>query len=91
MYMNKKQLVDKIAEEQNITKVAAEENLTNILQCIMEGTVEDGELSVQGFGGFKVKTVGERNGTNPATGQPIKIPEHQKIVFKPGSVFRSSL
>lgn len=89
--MNKKQLIAKISEEQNITKVTAEENLLKVLQCIMEGTVEDGECAVQGFGNFKVKTVGERNGTNPATGKPIKILEHQKIVFKPGIVFRNSL
>ena len=89
--MNKKQLVSTVAEELNIPKVKAEEALTVVLQGIMAGTIEDEECMLQGFGSFKIRLVEQRNGTNPSTGNPIVIPQHRKIVWKPGKIFKDSL
>ncbi len=49
------------------------------------------EVSLHGFGSFKVKAKAERNGFKPGTKDPIVIPAHKTINFKGFKSWTSTL
>lgn len=81
--MNKTQLAAMVAERTGVTKAAAIRSVDAVLGCIADNIYEgDGEISIPDFGRFCVKSVAERQGINPATGEKITIEAHDKVVFK---------
>ena len=46
------------------------------------------QVAIAGFGTFAPKTRNARTGRNPATGEPIKIPEKTSASFKPASAMK---
>lgn len=40
-------------------------------------------IEIRGFGTFSVTETKARNGRNPRTGQPVKIPAGRRVRFKP--------
>ena len=82
--MNKSELVANIAESGEITKVTAAKALESVLTR-MAGAMERGErVTLAGFGSFRVVERAEQRGRNPQTGQPITIPAHNVVKFRPG-------
>lgn len=82
--MNKRDLVAAIAAKNEISKAQAAKNLESVLCAIADNICYgDSEVAIPDFGRFFVKSVPERKGKNPATGEEITIPEHDKIVFRP--------
>ena len=75
-------LADLVSQKSNISKVAAREVIENTLAAISELTQGKDVLVLRGFGTFKRKTRVARNGTNPYTKKPIKIPEKTSLGFK---------
>jgi len=49
------------------------------------------EVAVHGFGRFKVADRAERQGCNPATGEPITITASKKLTFTPAKTVRDAL
>jgi DNA-binding protein HU-beta len=89
--MNKTQLVEKLAEEYDFTKVFAHELVDNVFDSLVETIQKGGEVSISGFGNFKVAERQARPGRNPRTGEPIKIAASKNIKFKPATSLRASL
>lgn len=48
-------------------------------------------LSIKGFGTFKVEERAARKGRNPATGQEIDIPASKTVKFTPSSVLKDEI
>jgi DNA-binding protein HU-beta len=89
--MNKGELIDVIAQKANVTKKDADVILTAILDTVLE-TVADGEkVTLVGFGTFEVRDRQEREGRNPSTGQPIKIPATRVPAFSAGKAFKDAV
>ncbi len=89
--MNKTQLVEKLSEEYEFTKVFAREIIDNVFNSLAETIQKGGEVSISGFGNFKVAERQARSGRNPRTGEPIKIAATKNIKFKPATSLRASL
>lgn len=49
------------------------------------------EVSVPGFGKFKISTRKARMGRNPRTGESIEIAEKQAVKFSPSSVLKEAV
>jgi DNA-binding protein HU-beta len=49
------------------------------------------EISLPGFGKFKVKDAPEREGRNPASGEKIKIAASKKFSFVPAKAVKDAL
>jgi DNA-binding protein HU-beta len=49
------------------------------------------ELSIAGFGSFNVKARAARNGINPQTKAPIKIPARKSPHFKAGKGLKDAV
>ncbi|MCW8349435.1 HU family DNA-binding protein, partial [Vibrio sp. ZSDZ65] len=66
--MNKSQLIDAISEKADINKKEAQAALEAITQSIEEVLSQGEEVSLIGFGTFKVNERAARTGRNPKTG-----------------------
>lgn len=79
--MNKKELVELVAEKA-ATKKQAQEIVDTILEGIKKTLKKKEDVAIAGFGTFKVKQTKARMGINPKTKEKIKIAAKKKVVFK---------
>ncbi|MBB36869.1 MAG: DNA-binding protein [Hirschia sp.] len=86
--MNKSELCKKVAESAEMTQSDANRAIDAVLETIA-GELKRGEqVALAGFGTFVAKTRKEREGRNPATGKPIKIPAKTSAAFKPATALK---
>lgn len=83
--MNKKELVDSIAEAADISKAAAEKALNSLLMNITETLADGDKVTLIGFGTFSAVKRAAREMKSPKTGEPISVPEKISVKFKAGS------
>ncbi len=83
--MNKKELVERIADAADISKAAAEKALNGTLAAIADTLKKGDKVTLVGFGTFSVTEREARQGRNPQTGATIKIPAKKIAKFKAGS------
>lgn len=83
--MNKTQLIDAIASEAGLTKVQAREALEAMLTTTVQTLGRGEDVTLVGFGSFKVVERKARMGMNPQTKKKIEIPATKVVRFKPGS------
>jgi DNA-binding protein HU-beta len=83
--MNKKELVECIAEAAQISKTEAEKALNGTLKAISDTLNKGDKVTLVGFGTFSVSKRDARQGRNPQTGKAIKIPAKKVARFKAGS------
>lgn len=89
--MNTAELIEQLAAEHKLSRVKAKRIVTGIFQAIAEAATNGDEVSISGFGRFKVVIRPEREGRNPATGQPITIAATKKVVFNASKPIREAL
>lgn len=80
--LNKKALVDIIAEETGVTKKAATETVELVFNTIANTLKNGGKVDIPGFGKFEVKHRNSRTGINPSTKETIEIPASNVPTFK---------
>jgi len=83
--MNKKELVDSIAEKAKINKADAENALNAAVEAIADCLQKGDKITLVGFGTFSVSTREARQGRNPQNGKAITIPAKKTVKFKSGS------
>lgn len=89
--MNNSDLADKLAASQGITKADARKYVDAIFAAIADAAVEGEEVSLNGFGKFKVKESAAREGRNPATGETIQIAASKKLGFTAAKAVKDKL
>ena len=89
--MNITELADHLAEQQGLTKASAKQAIETVLAAITEAAVNGDEISLAGFGKFKVVSRAAREGRNPATGATIKIAASKKLSFTPAKAVKDAL
>lgn len=62
-----------------------------MFKAIADAAAAGEEISLPGFGRFKVKATPEREGRNPSTGATIKIAAARKLTFTPAKALKDSL
>jgi DNA-binding protein HU-beta len=86
--MNKGELVDKIAEKASVTKKDADIILSAMLDVILDTVASGEKVTLVGFGTFEARDRQAREGRNPSTGEPIKIPATKVPAFSAGKSFK---
>lgn len=82
--MTKADLVERVAREADMTKKDAEQ-LVEIVFDTIKDTLNRGEkIELRGFGSFRLRERGSRQGRNPKTGSSVDIPAKRVAYFKPG-------
>ena len=89
--MSKTELVEFVAEEANMSKAEAARAVDAIMKGITKGLKKDKKVALVGFGTFSCKTREAREGINPLTKEPMKIPAKNVVSFKAGSNLKDSL
>ena len=83
-YMNKADLISKIADETGITKTQANAAIDVLTESITKTLKGGGKVTLVGFGTFMVSKRKARNGRNPKNGDPIRIKAKKVARFKAG-------
>lgn len=89
--MNNSDLADVIVNYTGITKADARSITDCVLAAIGDAAANGEEVSLAGFGKFKVKDTPEREGRNPATGEAMTIEAARKLSFTPAKAVRDKL
>lgn len=79
--MNKAQLIEAIAKDNDLSKAKAGEVLESFMKNVSKG-MKKAPVQLVGFGTFKVVKRKARMGRNPATGEKIKIKAKKVVQFK---------
>jgi DNA-binding protein HU-beta len=89
--MNNSELAEKIAADQGVTKADARKLVDAVFAAIADAAAAGDEISLNGFGKFKVKASPEREGRNPATGAAMTIKASKKLGFTPAKAVKDKL
>jgi DNA-binding protein HU-beta len=85
--MNKRELVDAIADRVGDKKTATEA-VNAVLEAIQNAVASGDKMSITGFGAFEMVHKPARTARNPSTGEPINVPESWTPRFRPGADFK---
>lgn len=89
--MNNSDLADKLATESGLSKADARKTVDALFTAIAEAAAGGEEISLNGFGKFKVKETAAREGRNPATSETIQIAASKKLTFAPAKAVKDKL
>lgn len=90
--MTKNEIVNNVAAKAGITKKAATASLEAILHVISGELKKGNNVTVTGFGTFRVSNRAARLGVNPRDpSQKIKIPAMKVPVFKAGKALKDAI
>jgi DNA-binding protein HU-beta len=89
--MNKGQLIETVAAELEVSKAAASRAVDAVVHGITRGIKDDDAVTIVGFGSFKKKQRSARTVRNPATGEPMNIPETTTVGFTPATALKGEL
>ena len=89
--MNNSNLADTIAASADISKADARKIVDAVFAAVADAAAKGEEVSLNGFGKFKVKDSPEREGRNPATGEAMTIKASKKLTFTPAKAVKDKL
>ncbi|MEZ9469276.1 HU family DNA-binding protein [Photobacterium angustum] len=89
--MNKKDLVNHITEQADINKEQATAAVNAIVESITSALADGDDVSLVGFGTFKVTHRAARVGRNPKTGEAIQIAASKSPTFKAGKELKAQV
>ncbi|NBU28747.1 MAG: HU family DNA-binding protein [Caulobacteraceae bacterium] len=90
--MNTADIIDAVAsKDDKLTKAQAKAIVDGVFAAIRDAAIKGEEVSVPGFGKFKVQDKPARTGRNPSTGAAIEIAASKKVVFQPAKALKDAL
>ncbi|MBT8438174.1 MAG: HU family DNA-binding protein [Gammaproteobacteria bacterium] len=89
--MNKTELIDAMADSADISKAAAGRAFDAAVAAITEALKKGDQVSLIGFGTFKISERAARTGRNPQTGETIQIKASKSPAFKAGKALKDAV
>jgi len=89
--MNKKDLVNFVAEATDNTKKASAMMVDAVIEGIKSGIINDGKVGLVGFGTFKAVPRKARTARNPQTGEPVEVPARMVPAWKPSKLLKAKV
>jgi len=89
--MNNSDLADIIAASHDLSKADARKAVDSVFAAITDAAAKGEEVSLNGFGKFKVKNSPAREGRNPSTGETIQIAASNKLTFAAAKAVKDKL
>lgn len=89
--MNHAELSDSVATSLGLSKTEGKKAVDAVFAAITEAAAKGDEVSINGFGKFKVKESGAREGRNPSTGATIQIAASKKLGFSAAKAVKDRL
>ncbi len=89
--MNKKELIDSVANSTGESKKTVGEVLDATIETIQKGVKKGDRVSLPGFGTFSRRARAARTARNPRTGEEIKVKATKVPAFKAGAAFKNNV
>ncbi|ENX33908.1 hypothetical protein F889_02572 [Acinetobacter colistiniresistens] len=89
--MNKSELINHISASAGISKTQATAALQAVETGVIDTLASGGQVTLTGFGTFKVTDRAARTGRNPATGEEIQIAASKVPTFKAGKGLKDAV
>jgi integration host factor subunit beta len=89
--MNKSDLIDALALDQNLPIKTAETIIATMLDAMSETLVNGGNVEIRGFGSFTIREYQSYDGRNPKTGQKFEVKPKKLPFFKVGKELREAV
>jgi DNA-binding protein HU-beta len=89
--MHRQELIAAVTNATQLNKKLIAESLDAILSQISEALANSEEVTLRGFGSFKISERKARQGRNPRTGEAISIPATKAIAFKPSKELKDKM
>ena len=89
--MNNSDLADTLAVNHDMSKADARKLVDGVFAAIADAAASGDEVSLNGFGKFKVKDSPAREGRNPSTGATIQIAASKKLTFAAAKAVKDKL
>ena len=89
--MKKKELIERIAQESDVPTAEAQRHFEAFEEVVTEALKAGQEVQITGFGKFSVRERKAREGTNPQTGQKMKIAAQKVPAFSAGNVLKQAI
>jgi nucleoid DNA-binding protein len=83
--VRKQDLIREVASEAGLSEAQATKAVNAFLEAIQGSLARNDEVSISGFGSFKVVERAGREGRNPRTGEPMTIAARRSPTFKAGT------
>jgi DNA-binding protein HU-beta len=85
-------LIDQAAAaDAKLTKADAKKLIDGLFAAIRDAAVKGEEVSISGFGKFKVQDKPARTARNPRTGETIDVAATRKVVFQPAKALKDAV
>ena len=89
--MNTSDIIDAVAADSNLTKAQAKTIVDGVFKAVADAAAKGEEVSIPGFGKFKVQAKPARTGRNPSTGAAIQIAASKKVAFTPAKQLKDAV
>ncbi len=89
--LTKTDFVDALSIKLKVSKAQAATMLDAFITVVEENMIKGNEVTLTGFGTFKVKRREARNGVNPKTGEKIKIAATKTVSFSVGKTLKEAV
>lgn len=89
--MNKSDLIDALALDQNLPIKTAEAIVVTVLDAMTETLVNGSNVEIRGFGSFTVRKYESYDGKNPKTHEIVKVQPKKLPFFKVGKELREAV
>ncbi|MFC2171363.1 HU family DNA-binding protein [Acidobacteriota bacterium] len=82
--MTKADLLEAVMQATDLSKKQAETVVETFFRCLISSLSAGDGVELRGFGSFRIRQRGARNGRNPKTGAPVKVGPKKVVYFKMG-------
>jgi len=89
--MTKSELIAAVAKKTGLKNTEAAKTVEEVLNLITKTVAKGNDVRLTGFGTFSLIKRTAREGRNPRTGAPLKIPASNAPKFKPGKEFKEAV
>jgi nucleoid DNA-binding protein len=89
--MTREHLTNTVAKQLNITQIAAYDIVLTVIDSIKQGLIDEGKVTIRGFGCFNTRKKSKRMGRNPKTGAPAVITARRVVKFKAYDLFKQQV
>lgn len=89
--MTQTEIINQLAEKSGMKKADVKGMFDTLAELAAAEVKKNGEFTLPGFGKLVKATRKAREGRNPATGKPIKIPAKTTVKFRLGKAMKDAV
>ena len=89
--MRKQDLVKSVSGTTNLPERQVDAVIQALFDEIRDSLANGEEVTITGFGSFRISERGAREGRNPQTGERITIPSRKSPSFRPGTQLKRAV